>query len=178
MARTNRQWPDLKLYTVIQGNTHLSASNGMIRDILFYVPVFTHVTIFNQRRIYHMKKTTMLRISTILAGTLLTATLALAATGYSAMTNEEMAAKRGTMQQARMEERNAFQNERQKRVQQMSPEEKQKAMRQPENGPRDGSGRKSGQGMGSGMGNGSGMGSGSGMGGGMGQGGMGGGGRR
>lgn len=125
-----------------------------------------------------MKKTTMLRISTILAGTLLTATLALAATGYSAMTNEEMAAKRGTMQQARMEERNAFQNERQKRVQQMSPEEKQKAMRQPENGPRDGSGRKSGQGMGSGMGNGSGMGSGSGMGGGMGQGGMGGGGRR
>jgi hypothetical protein len=133
-----------------------------------------------------MKKTTMLRISTILAGSLLSATLAFAATDYSAMTNEELAAKRGSMKQSTVEERNAFQNEWQNRVQKMSPEERQKAVGQPENAPRDGSGQKSGQrqgmggsgsGAGGGMGSG-GTGSGSGMGGGMGRGGMGGGGRR
>ncbi|MCX5863802.1 MAG: DUF1104 domain-containing protein [Deltaproteobacteria bacterium] len=119
-----------------------------------------------------MKKTTMLRISTILAGSLLSATLAWAVTDYSSMTNEELAAKRGSLQQATMEERNAFQNEWQSRVQKMSPEEKQKVMGQPENAQRDGSGQKNGQGksMGSGSGTGGGMGSGSG--------GMGGGGRR
>lgn len=133
-----------------------------------------------------MRKTTMLRLSTILAGSLLSATLAFAATDYSAMTNEELAAKRGSMKQAPVEERNAFQNEWQNRVQKMSPEERQKAVGQPENAPRDGSGQKSGQrqgmggsgsGAGGGMGSG-GTGSGSGMGGGMGRGGMGGGGRR
>ena len=132
-----------------------------------------------------MKKTTMFRISTILAGSLLTSTLAFAATDYSAMTNEELAAKRGSMKQSTIEERNAFQNEWQNRVQKMTKEEKQKFLGQPENAPRDGSGQKNsqGQGMGGGMGSGSGMGggmgsSGSGMGGGMGRGGMGGGGRR
>ena len=133
-----------------------------------------------------MKKTTMLRINTILAGSLLTATLAFAATDYSAMTNEELAAKRGSMKQSTIEERNAFQNEWQNRVQKMTKEEKQKFLGQPENAPRDGSGQKNGQGqsMGGGMGSGSGMGggmgsSGSGMGGGMGgRGSMGGGGRR
>ena len=138
-----------------------------------------------------MKKTTMLRISTILAGSLLSATLTFAATDYSAMTNEELAAKRGSMKQSTVEERNAFQNEWQSRVQKMSPEEKQKAMGQPENAPRDGSGQKNGQGQGKGSGSGGGMGSGSGAGGGMGsgsgsmgsgggmgRGGMGGGGRR
>lgn len=132
-----------------------------------------------------MKKTTMFRISTILAGSLLTATLAFAATDYSAMTNEELAAKRGSMKQSTIEERNAFQNEWQNRVQKMTKEEKQKFLGQPENASRDGSGQKNsqGQGMGGGMGSGSGMGggmgsSGSGMGGGMGRGGMGGGGRR
>lgn len=125
-----------------------------------------------------MKKTTFLRISTILAGSLLCATMAWAVTDYSAMTNEELAAKRGTMQQATMEERNTFQNEWQKRVQQMSPEEKQKAMGQPENAPRDGSGQKNGQGRGMGSRSGSGTGGGMGSGSGMGRGGMGGGGRR
>lgn len=138
-----------------------------------------------------MQKTTMLRISTILAGSLLTATLAWAATDYTAMTNEELAAQRGSMKQSTVEERNAFQNEWQNRVQKMSPEEKQKVMGQPENAPRDGSGQKNGQGaqkqermqqrqdQGGGMGSGSGMGGGSmGSGGGMGRGGMGGGGRR
>ncbi|MBU3937414.1 MAG: hypothetical protein KJ555_11470 [Proteobacteria bacterium] len=139
-----------------------------------------------------MKKAKMLRISTILAGSLLTATMAWAATDYTAMTNEELAAQRGSMKQSTVEERSAFQNEWQNRVQKMSPEEKQKAMGQPENAPRDGSGQKNGkgeqkqernqervqqrqdQGSGSGMGGGN-MGS---SGGGMSRGSMGGGGRR
>jgi len=120
-----------------------------------------------------MKTRTMFRISTVLAGSLLSATLAFAATDYSAMSNEELAAKRGSMKESTVEERNAFQNEWQNRVQKMSPEERQKAMGQPENAPRDGSGsgQKNGkkQGMG---GSGGGMG---GMGGGGGMGGMGGG---
>ncbi len=127
------------------------------------------------------------KLGAIVAFSLLSAaTLAWAATDYSAMTNEELAAKRGSMQQATVEERNAFQNEWQNRVQKMSPEERQKAMGQPENAPRDGAGRKSGQGqgmgssgsggaMGGGMGSGGTGAAGSGMGGGMGRGGMGGG---
>jgi len=135
-----------------------------------------------------MQNTGSKKLAAILAFSLLSAaTLAWAATDYSAMTNEELAAKRGSLQQATMEERNAFQNEWQSRVQKMSPEEKQKAMGQPENAPRDGSGQKNGQGQGKGSGAGSGMGSGGGSGssgsgmgsgGGMGRGGMGGGGRR
>ena len=111
-----------------------------------------------------MKKITMFRISTILAGSLLSAALAFAATDYSAMSNEELAAKRGSMQQATVEERNAFQNEWQSRVGKMSPEERQKAVGQPENAPRDGSGRKAGPGQGMGSDGGA---MGQGMGGGM-----------
>lgn len=127
-----------------------------------------------------MKNTTMLQLGTILTGSLLCAALAFAATDYSAMSNEELAAQRGSMKQSTVEERNAFQNEWQSRVQKMSPEERQKVMGQPDNAPRDGSGQKNGQGQGKGSG--AGMGSGSGMGGsgmgsgsGMGRGGMGGG---
>lgn len=127
-----------------------------------------------------MKNTTMLQLGTILTGSLLCAALAFAATDYSAMTNEELAAQRGSMKQSTVEERNAFQNEWQSRVQKMSPEERQKVMGQPDNAPRDGSGQKNGQGQGKGSG--AGMGSGSGTGGsgmgsgsGMGRGGMGGG---
>ncbi|MFA7384058.1 MAG: DUF1104 domain-containing protein [Desulfurivibrionaceae bacterium] len=129
-----------------------------------------------------MKKTTLFRLTTILAGSLLTATMAWAATDYHAMSNEELAAKRGSMKEATVEERNAFQNEWQSRVQKMSPEERQKAVGQPENAPRDSSAQQSGQKQGTGgkspgaggAMNGE-MGSGSGMGG---RGGMGGGGRR
>ena len=108
-----------------------------------------------------MKNTGSKKLAAILAFSLLSAaTLAWAATDYSAMTNEELAAKRGSLKQSTIEERNAFQNEWQKRVQHMTPEEKQKAMGQPANAPRDGSGQKTGQGRGSGTGGG--------MGGGMG----------
>ena len=141
-----------------------------------------------------MKNTTKLQLGTILTGSLLCAALAFAATDYSAMTNEELAAQRGSMKQSTIEERNAFQNEWQNRVQKMSPEEKQKAMGQPESGQGQGGMRAEkqernqermqqrqdqGSGMGGGMGSGSGMG-GSGMGSGSGMGGRGsmGGGRR
>jgi len=124
-----------------------------------------------------MRKTKMLRISAILASSLLSATLAFAATDYSSMTNEELAAHRGSMKESTLEERSAFQNEWQNRVQKMSPEEKQKFTGQPANAPRDGSGQKSGQkpGMGNGSGGGGTMGGGMGSGSGMGRGGMGGG---
>lgn len=106
--------------------------------------------------------------ATILALCLLSATTAWAAADYSAMTNDELAAKRGTIRNATAEERNAFHNEWQKRVQQMSPEERQQAVNRPANAPQDGSGRKQGQGKGSGQrlqdGSGGGMGGGRGMG--------------
>jgi len=127
-----------------------------------------------------MANTKRVLFGKILAIALLgSATLAFAATDYSAMSNEELAAKRGAMQGAAVQERQAFQNEWQKRLQQMSPEEHQKYMR--------------GDGMGSGNGpmreekqermqqrqeQGGGMGPGGGMGGGMGPGGGMGGGRR
>lgn len=107
-----------------------------------------------------MRKTTRLGLTTILAGSLLSATLAFAATDYSAMTTEELAAQRGTLHQATVEERNAFHNEWQKRVQQMSPEERRKALRPPPNAPRDGSGPRFGPGVGNSPTPGSGMGSG------------------
>ncbi len=68
-------------------------------------------------------------ILTALALALLSGAPALAATDYSAMSNEELAARRGAMQGATVEERNAFQREWQNRLQQMSPEEHQKYMR-------------------------------------------------
>lgn len=115
-----------------------------------------------------MEKTTMLRISAILAGSLLSATLAWAAADYSAMSNEELAAKHDSMQKAPMEEQHAFHSEWQKRLQKMSPEEKQKTKASQGNG--------SGGGMGGGKGSGSGgMGGGMGSGSGGGMGGMGGG---
>lgn len=115
-----------------------------------------------------MQKNTIVRISTILAVSLLGATLAFAVTDYSAMSNDELAAKRGTMQSATVEERNVFQNEWQARVQKMSPEERNQAVARPANAPQDGSGQQQQQGKGSGqrLQDGSGGGSGRGMGGG------------
>lgn len=55
------------------------------------------------------------------------------AADYSNMSTEELSKMRGTMQNATVEERNAFQNEWQKRVQNMTHEEKQKYMGKPEN---------------------------------------------
>ena len=67
-----------------------------------------------------------------------------AVTDYSSMSTEELAAKRGTMQQASEEERNAFRQEWQKRYLDMSSEDRQKYGSRP--GVRDGSGKGAGQG--------------------------------
>lgn len=61
---------------------------------------------------------------------------AFAATDYSTMTTEELAARRGTMQNATEEERNAFRNEWRERIRNMNPEERQQYMGPPENAPR------------------------------------------
>jgi len=54
------------------------------------------------------------------------------AVDYSAMTTEELAKLRGKMQNATVEERNAFQNEWQKRIQTMTQEDRQKYLGKPE----------------------------------------------
>ncbi|MFZ5775256.1 MAG: hypothetical protein ACOY3Z_07215 [Thermodesulfobacteriota bacterium] len=73
------------------------------------------------------------------------------ATDYSALNNDELAAKRGTMRNATDAERQAFHEEWQKRIQQMSPDERRQAVTTSDNGPRDGSGQKGGRGKGGGM---------------------------
>lgn len=55
------------------------------------------------------------------------------AANYSNISTEELSKMRGTMQNATVEERNAFQNEWQKRIQNMTQEEKQKYIGKPEN---------------------------------------------
>lgn len=71
------------------------------------------------------------------------------AVDYSKMSNDELSAARGTLQQVTPEEWNAFHTEWWKRLSAMTPEERQKYM---------------GPGMGRGMGKGMGMGRGGGMG--------------
>ena len=78
-----------------------------------------------------------------------------AVTDYSGMSNEDLAAVRGTMSNATSEERTAFQSEWQSRVQQMTPEERQQAVSRPENAPADGTGSRYGAGNGQGTGDGS-----------------------
>ena len=76
---------------------------------------------------------------------------------YTTMTTEELSNVRGTLYNAPEAERNAFRNEWQKRINQMTPEERTQYMG-------------SGKGKGKGKGYGGGKGQGSGMGGGQGQG--------
>lgn len=83
----------------------------------------------------------MKKASTALFGAvLLTASLAFGA-DYSSMSTEELASMRGKMQTATVQERSAFQQEWQKRIQTMTPEERQKYLGKPQG---------SGQGMGPG----------------------------
>jgi hypothetical protein len=90
------------------------------------------------------------------------------AADYSQYTTEELENMRGTMQDASREEREAFRTEWQKRVQNMTPDERQKYMGRPDKSESQwGKGMmKSRGGYGKGMGRGSGRGSGGGMGGG------------
>lgn len=55
------------------------------------------------------------------------------AADYSNISTEELSKMRGTMQNATVEERNTFQNEWQKRVQNITQEERQKYAGKPEN---------------------------------------------
>jgi hypothetical protein len=90
-----------------------------------------------------MKKR-MNRIGMALLGLSLMATPVLAA-DYSSMTTEELSSLRGTMRNATQEEHSAFQQEWQSRMQQMTPDERQKYMGRPDNAPRDGSGMQYGK---------------------------------
>lgn len=81
----------------------------------------------------------------IILGIGLLSTPVWAATDYSSMSTEELAAKRGVMREATQEERNAFQNEWQKRYREMSQEERRQYGGRPENASRDGSGSGYGQ---------------------------------
>ncbi len=93
---------------------------------------------------------------------------------YSQYTTEELAGMRGTLQDASEEERDDFRAEWQKRVQDMTPEERQEYTGRPENArSQPGAGRMQGRGnaqdrggYGKGMGRGSGRGFGKGRGGG------------
>lgn len=94
------------------------------------------------------------RIGGMVLGVCLLALPAFAATDYSTMTNEELAAKRGTMRDAAPEDRDSFRAEWQKRVNTMSQAERQSTVGRPENAPRDGAGYQYGQGSGNGSGRG------------------------
>lgn len=82
-------------------------------------------------------------------------------TDYTTMTTEELNNVRGTLYNATEAERNAFRNEWQKRINQMTPEERTQYM---------GPGKGKGKGYGGGKGQGSGKGAGQGQGQGQGQG--------
>jgi hypothetical protein len=70
---------------------------------------------------------------------------------YSKYTTDELNKMRGTMQNVTQEERDTFRAEWQKRIQNMTPEERQEYMGRPENAPQRGG---YGMGMGKGMGGG------------------------
>ncbi len=90
--------------------------------------------------------TTELKKITILLTCLLMMTAPVwAGTDYSAMTTGELNQIRGTMRNASQEERNAFRAEWQKRMQEMTREERRNFMGRPENGQQDGTGLKRGQ---------------------------------
>ncbi len=105
----------------------------------------------------------------LLASALMIGTSALAV-DYSQYSTEELSKMRGTLRNATEEEREAFRAEWQKRMREMSPEERMKYVGPPDNATRDGQGYQYGRGKGRGQGQGMGQGQGQGMGRGMGKG--------
>ena len=93
-----------------------------------------------------MKRTSKLGLAALLIS--LTATPLMAA-DYSTMSTADMAALRGTMQQATQEERSAFQQEWQNRMRQMGPADQQQYAGRPDSAPQDGSGQQYRKGNGS-----------------------------
>ncbi len=102
------------------------------------------------------------KFGALVIGLCLLSAPAFAATDYSSMTNDELAAMRGTMRDAEQVDRDAFRSEWQERVSNMSTEERNNAVGRPANAPQDGAGNRygggNGRGMSSGMGGGQGMG--------------------
>ncbi len=77
---------------------------------------------------------------TFLAGSFFLGSVVLA-TDYSQYSTEELSKIRGTLQNASPEEREAFRSEWQKRMQEMSPEERARYVGPPENAPRNKNGQ-------------------------------------
>lgn len=78
----------------------------------------------------------------MILGLSLLSTPVFAATDYSSMSNEELAATRGTMRDAAEADQEAFRTEWQERVNNMSQEERAAAVGRPANAAQDGSGNK------------------------------------
>jgi len=89
----------------------------------------------------------------LLASALMIGSSALAV-DYSQYSTEELYKMRGTMRNATEEEREAFRTEWQKRMREMSPEERMQYRGRPDNATRDGQGYQYGRGQGRGMGQG------------------------
>lgn len=81
-------------------------------------------------------KSRLMKLSGLVIGMTLCAASAFAA-DYSKYSTDELAEMRGTMREANEEERNQFRNEWQKRINEMSVEERSKYTGRPENALRD-----------------------------------------
>ena len=90
-----------------------------------------------------LKKTRVIGLAVMLVG--FTCTQGIAA-DYTGMATDELAGMRGTLQEATSEERSVFQQEWQKRMQEMTPEERQQYTKRPANAAQDGSGNQYGRG--------------------------------
>jgi len=88
----------------------------------------------------------------VLASLTMLSTPVWAGTDYSSMTTEELSQIRGTLRDASQEERDAFRAEWQKRMLEMTQEERQNYIGPPANAPMDGAGLHQGMGQGGGMG--------------------------
>ena len=93
----------------------------------------------------------------VLAGLAMLGTPVWAETDYSGMTTEELSQIRGTLHDVSQEERDAFRAEWQKRIQELTQEERQNYVGRPANAPAAGSGLQQGRGQGSGKGRGRGF---------------------
>ncbi|MDX9714903.1 MAG: hypothetical protein RBT37_05695 [Dissulfurispiraceae bacterium] len=91
----------------------------------------------------------MIKRLAVLSGTIIFAASLAFSADYSSMSTEELAAMRGTMQNATTQERTAFQQEWLKRLNAMTPEEQQKYLGRPQGAGQGGMGGP-GQGMGPG----------------------------
>lgn len=98
-----------------------------------------------------MKKTISRTLIVLLAAGLLS--VPAFAADYSAMSNDELSALRGTMRTATEQDRDTFRQEWRKRMQSMTPEEAERYRGRPNNAPADGQGYRSSNSSSTGKGN-------------------------